>query len=139
MVLHVIRNNQVLYINFLFYRFDEKVHVCIWDRLHHNLYLPIILGSTEVSTAVVVFICYLKIFLFVRETRNNVSVLHVAPSVILCLSFFCLSLKYHSPATHVHKQIHKTTKLIKCKMYMVLIGISGYVCCIWWISSVRLT
>ena len=56
------------------YRYDTKVHGCIWDRLHHSLYLPVVLGVTEVLTGVTVLYCYLKIFLFVRETRNNVSI-----------------------------------------------------------------
>ena len=55
------------------FRFDTKSHGCLWDRLHHNLYMPVAMGTTEVLTGITVFYCYLKIFLFVRETRNNVS------------------------------------------------------------------
>ena len=57
----------------LFFRFDHKVHACLWDRLHDNLYMPVVWGITEVLTGVTVFYCYLQIFLFVRKTRNNVS------------------------------------------------------------------
>ena len=35
--------------------------------------MPVAMGTTEVLTGITVFYCYLKIFLFVRETRNNVS------------------------------------------------------------------
>ncbi len=54
-------------------RMDGKSFACVWDRLHPNPYMVVVVSASVLGPTAVISFCYIQIYRRVTQSRDTVS------------------------------------------------------------------